>query len=97
MTGKGDDCLRDNQNGCSWLKLVTHQTLRYGRRRFIFILITIIILRFANDCQNILCYEVQRFRGVQALSVLALGYSVVEMGGCLMVSHDKTSLVGLMP
>ena len=69
MTGKGDDCFRDNQNGWGWLKLVMHQTLRYDRRRFIFILITISILRFANDklfhndCLNILCYEVQGFRG----------------------------------
>jgi hypothetical protein len=49
MTGKGDDCFRDNQNGWGWLKLVMHQTHRYGRMRFIFILITISILRFAND------------------------------------------------
>ena len=67
MKGKGDHCFRDNQNGWGWLKLVTHQTLRYVRRRFIFILKTVVVLRFANDkllpsdCLNILC--VMKFRG----------------------------------
>ena len=34
MKGKGDHCFRDNQNGWGWLKLVTHQTLRYDIQLF---------------------------------------------------------------
>jgi len=50
MKGKGDHCFRDNQNGWGWLKLVTHQTLRFANDKFL-----------PNDCLNILC--VMKFRG----------------------------------
>jgi len=50
MKGKGDHCFRDNQNGWGWLKLVTHQTLRFANDKLL-----------PNDCLNILC--VMKFRG----------------------------------
>jgi len=51
MKGKGDHCFRDNRNGWGWLKLVTHQTLRFANDdKFL-----------PNDCLNILC--VMKFRG----------------------------------
>ena len=50
MKGKGDHCFRDNQNGWGWLKLVTHQTLRYANDKLL-----------PSDCLNILC--VMKFRG----------------------------------
>jgi len=50
MKGKGDHCFRDNQNGWGWLKLVTHQTLRFANDKLL-----------PSDCLNILC--VMKFRG----------------------------------
>jgi len=50
MKGKGDHCFRDNLNGWGWLKLVTHQTLRFANDKLL-----------PNDCLNILC--VMKFRG----------------------------------
>jgi len=50
MKGKGDHCFRDNQNGWGWLKLVTHQTLRFANDKLL-----------PNDSLNILC--VMKFRG----------------------------------
>lgn len=50
MKGKGDHCFRDNQNGWGWLKLVTHQTLRFANDKLL-----------PQDCLNILC--VMKFRG----------------------------------
>jgi len=51
MKGKGDHCFKDNQNGWGWLKLVTHQTLRFANGDKL----------LPNDCLNILC--VMKFRG----------------------------------
>jgi len=53
MKGKGDHCFRDNQNGWGWLKLVTHQTLRFANDKLL-----------PTDCLNILC--VMKFRGSKA-------------------------------